>query len=61
MRLHVLQIAASLAGLRLLVIAFLASGVAAGAWLAAAALVAAALWLAAGLARCRSSRPRNTA
>jgi hypothetical protein len=61
MRLHILQIAAGLAGLSLLLLAFLAAGVAAAAWLAAAALVAGAGWLVLSLARRRLSRPRNTA
>lgn len=61
MRLHTLQIAAGLAGLTLLVIAFLAAGVAAAAWLVAAGLVAAVVWAVFVLARHRLSRPRNTA
>lgn len=61
MRLHILQIAAGLAGLSLLLLAFLAAGVAAVAWLAAAVLVVGAGWLGLSLARRRLSRPRNTA
>ena len=61
MRLSSLQIAAGLAGLSLLILAFLAAGVAAAAWLAAAALVVGAAWLVLSLARRRFSRPRNTA
>ncbi len=61
MRLHILQIAAGLAGLSPLVLAFLAAGFAAVAWLAAAALVAGAGWVILSLARRRLSRPRNTA
>ena len=61
MRLHSLQIAAGLAGLSLLILAFLAAGVAAAAWFAAAVLVVGAGWLILSLARRRLSRPRNTA
>ena len=62
MSLRALPIAAALAGLSLLLLAFLAAGVAAAAWLAAAALVAAGLWGVVALARRRISRARdNTA
>jgi len=61
MRLHTFEIIVGLAGLGLLVIGFLAAGVAAVAWLAAASVIAGACWLGLVLARRRLSRSRNTA